>query len=238
MTATCRPWLPARATTRRRGAAVARRAGPAARTRATKGASANAAAAVAAMRRPPEKPAEQPEIRAEAPVADIAEERRARKDAIKSDNAGRGATSDNTRTDRPARPARDDRSDRPRRDDKRPPSRRRHERRHGRFRRRHARLHADRRQGLIFRNSPDTKKARLRAFSFSTELLPSFRVRCAARKVHRLEPEGVLQVSGESWISTRRLCARPSAVAFVAIGRVGPKPVTAKRRESTPCWLR
>ena len=67
-----------------------------------------------------EKPVEQVAESAEAPVADIAEERRARKDAIKSDNAGRGATSDNAqRPHRSARPARDDRSDRPRRDDKR-----------------------------------------------------------------------------------------------------------------------
>ncbi len=51
---------------------------------------------------------------ADAPAADAAEERRARKDAIKSDNADRGA-----RSDRPAKPAREDRSDRPRRDDKR-----------------------------------------------------------------------------------------------------------------------
>src|SRR5690606_3080105 len=48
---------------------------------------------------------------ADAPAADAAEERRARKDAIKSDNADRGA-----RSDRPAKPPREDR---PRRDDKR-----------------------------------------------------------------------------------------------------------------------
>ncbi|RLP25392.1 DEAD/DEAH box helicase [Mesorhizobium sp. YM1C-6-2] len=48
---------------------------------------------------------------ADAPAADAAEERRARKDAIKSENADRGA-----RSDRPAKPPRDDR---PRRDDKR-----------------------------------------------------------------------------------------------------------------------
>ena len=46
------------------------------------------------------------------------------------------------------------------------------------------------------------------------------------------------QVSGESWISTRRFWARPSAVALVAIGRVLPKPLTAKRRWSTPCPAR
>ncbi len=46
------------------------------------------------------------------------------------------------------------------------------------------------------------------------------------------------QVSGESWISTRRFWARPAAVALSAIGRVSPKPVTAKRRESTPCPAR
>jgi superfamily II DNA/RNA helicase len=71
-----------------------------------------------------DKPAEQVAESAEAPVADIAEERRERKDAIKSDNAGRGARSDAGRTngstaDRPAKPPHDDRSDRPRRDDKR-----------------------------------------------------------------------------------------------------------------------
>lgn len=38
------------------------------------------------------------------------------------------------------------------------------------------------------------------------------------------------QVSGDSWISTRRFCSRPWAVALDAIGRVLPKPVTAKRR--------
>jgi superfamily II DNA/RNA helicase len=48
---------------------------------------------------------------ADAPAADATEERRARKDAIKSDNADRGA-----RSDRPAKPPREDR---PRRDDKR-----------------------------------------------------------------------------------------------------------------------
>jgi superfamily II DNA/RNA helicase len=76
-----------------------------------------------------EKPVEQTAERTEAPVADIAEERRSRKDAIKSENTGRsgktdsprtdGARADNNRSDRPARPPRDDRSDRPRRDDKR-----------------------------------------------------------------------------------------------------------------------
>ncbi len=48
---------------------------------------------------------------ADAPAADAVEERRARKDAIKSDNADRSA-----RSDRPAKPPREDR---PRRDDKR-----------------------------------------------------------------------------------------------------------------------
>ena len=55
---------------------------------------------------------------ADAPVADIAEERNARKDAIKSENAGRSARNASPRDDRPAKP-RDNRSDRTRRDDKR-----------------------------------------------------------------------------------------------------------------------
>jgi superfamily II DNA/RNA helicase len=82
-----------------------------------------------------EKPVEQVAEHVEAPVADIAEERRARKDGIKSENAGRSARNDGARSGgsrsdsprsespravRPAKPARDDRSDRPRRDDKRP----------------------------------------------------------------------------------------------------------------------
>jgi superfamily II DNA/RNA helicase len=71
-----------------------------------------------------EKPAELAAERVEAP-----DERRTRKDAIKSDNASRGAKadnappdnarSDNARPERPAKPSRDDRQDRPRRDDKR-----------------------------------------------------------------------------------------------------------------------
>ena len=75
---------------------------------------------------PAEKPAEQAVERVEAPAP---EERRTRKDAIKSDNASRGARTDggradnarteNARADRPAKPARDDRQDRPRRDDRR-----------------------------------------------------------------------------------------------------------------------
>ena len=223
MTATCRPWLPARATTRRRGAAVALRAGPAARTRATVGAIASAARGRrdAAGRREARRTGRG--SRAEAPVADIAEERRARKDAIKSDNAGRrrrqlrqhaGPTAPPSRPRRPFGPPS------PRRQAP-PPPRRRRQRRHGRFRRRHAGLHADRRQGLRLRAHLRTMKTAPFGAAFAA---------CADRDR--------AQVSGESWISTRRLSARPSAVPFVAMGRVGPKPVTAKRRESTPCWLR
>ena len=75
---------------------------------------------------PADKPAVQVAESIEAPVADIAEERRTRKDAIKSENAGRNARPESSRPEsarnegsRSDRPARDDRSDRPRRDDKR-----------------------------------------------------------------------------------------------------------------------
>ena len=51
------------------------------------------------------------ELVAESADTSAPEERRARKDAIKSDNA--------SRADRPAKPSRDDRQDRPRRDDRR-----------------------------------------------------------------------------------------------------------------------
>ena len=61
----------------------------------------------------PTSPAEQPETRAEAVVADIANERRSRKDAIKSENSGRG-----DRPERAAQPRRDERPERPRRDDR------------------------------------------------------------------------------------------------------------------------
>ena len=64
------------------------------------------------------KPVEQAMESADAPVADIAEERSASKDAIKSENAGRSARNASPHDDRPAKP-RDDRSDRSRRDDKR-----------------------------------------------------------------------------------------------------------------------
>jgi len=43
------------------------------------------------------------------------------------------------------------------------------------------------------------------------------------------------QVMGASRISTRRLDARPSGVAFEAIGCVSPSPRIEKRRWSTPC---
>ena len=132
-------------------------------------------------------------------------------------------TSDNPR-DRPSRKAGARRpfgSSSPRRQAASPP-RRRCERRHGRFRRRHAGLHAHRRQGLTASALPDLNAKRPHSGAAFAACLARDRV----------------QVSGESWISTRRLSARPSVVPFVAIGRVGPKPVTAKRRESTPCWLR
>ncbi|MDQ2633719.1 MAG: DEAD/DEAH box helicase, partial [Pseudomonadota bacterium] len=60
------------------------------------------------------KPAEHATKSADAPAADITEERGARKDAIKSENAERSARKASPRNDRPAKP-----SDRPRRDDKR-----------------------------------------------------------------------------------------------------------------------
>ena len=69
----------------------------------------------------PAKPDEQPEVRTETVVADIADERRSRKDAIQSENSGRGA-----KPERAAQPRRDERSDRPRRDDKSDRSRRQH----------------------------------------------------------------------------------------------------------------
>jgi superfamily II DNA/RNA helicase len=68
------------------------------------------------------KPAEQAAESVDAPAA--TEERRSRKDAIRSENAGRssraeGSRADTARAERPAKPQRDDRQDRPRRDDKR-----------------------------------------------------------------------------------------------------------------------
>ena len=68
------------------------------------------------------KPAEQVAERVDVPAA--TEERRGRKDAIQSENAGRsarteGSRADTARAERPAKPQRDDRQDRPRRDDKR-----------------------------------------------------------------------------------------------------------------------
>jgi hypothetical protein len=55
---------------------------------------------------------------------------------------------------------------------------------------------------------------------------------CTARCHHRTVCAG--QLSGTSWISTRRFWARPASVALSATGRVSPKPVTTMRWPLTP----
>ena len=49
---------------------------------------------------------------------------------------------------------------------------------------------------------------------------------------------GDYDVSGMIWISTRRFLARPAGVAFVATGRLSPRPMTYMRCGITPFWAR
>jgi hypothetical protein len=91
------------------------------------------------------------------------------------------------------------------------------------------------RQGLDLENRDDGSRCRI-AVGRSDEQNPGCRNENPAGKGGiRCSIVGTNQVMGASLISTRRLAARPSGVAFEAIGCVSPRPRMEKRRWSTPC---